>query len=256
MPYPPLHSRITADRAFTLMELLIVIAVIVILVALLFPALNGAMEYSRRTTCMNNQRNIIHGCILYSNDNDGYLPYPNWGSNSTGWLYGGQKAAGQNPILTPGVDGYPTGLIWKYMGTNKVYWCPLDQPTAATMANRINKLSSYCLNGAVCDFGGLGVGNTFRIAQFHANDIATWEQDEGSAGFWFNDGSNFPNESITHRHKDGAIVSCFDGHAEYIRWADYEKQMDPSKNPNASVAVKSAGGPTRLWCSPGSANGH
>jgi len=52
-------------RGFTLVELLVVIAVIGMLVALLLPAINAARESGRRTQCANNFKQIglaIHAC--------------------------------------------------------------------------------------------------------------------------------------------------------------------------------------------------
>jgi prepilin-type N-terminal cleavage/methylation domain-containing protein len=69
--------------AFTLIELLIVIAVIGILIALLFPALNAVRTSSRATACRSNLRQLGMGVIAFAHDRDGQLPaqwrrpYPN-----------------------------------------------------------------------------------------------------------------------------------------------------------------------------------
>jgi prepilin-type N-terminal cleavage/methylation domain-containing protein/prepilin-type processing-associated H-X9-DG protein len=61
--------------AFTLVELLIVIAIIGVLVGLLMPTVSGARESARRTACASNLRQIS-GCLtVYAADNDRKLPY-------------------------------------------------------------------------------------------------------------------------------------------------------------------------------------
>ena len=55
------------DRhAFTLVEMLVVVAIVAILVALMFPALNAAREASRSTTCQNNLRQFHHGLMTHA----------------------------------------------------------------------------------------------------------------------------------------------------------------------------------------------
>lgn len=60
--------------AFTLVELLVVIAVIAILAALLLPVLSSAKERARRTACLNNLRQFNLGLIMYGHDNRDRLP--------------------------------------------------------------------------------------------------------------------------------------------------------------------------------------
>src|SRR5262249_12004048 len=59
---------------FTLIELLVVIAIISILAALLFPALVGAKERSRRAACKNNLRQFAIALHLYGDDSNQFLP--------------------------------------------------------------------------------------------------------------------------------------------------------------------------------------
>src|SRR5210317_1804170 len=59
---------------FTLIELLIVIAIIGILAALLMPALSSARERAYRTVCMNNQRQFILSLLMRAEDYEGRIP--------------------------------------------------------------------------------------------------------------------------------------------------------------------------------------
>ena len=56
---------------FTLVELLIVMAIIGVLLGLLLPALRGAREAARSTMCLSNQRQLVQGWMMYAHDYEG-----------------------------------------------------------------------------------------------------------------------------------------------------------------------------------------
>ena len=65
-------------RTFTLVELLVVLAIIAILAALLLPALSQAKEKGYRTQCVNNFKQLAVGIQLYADDHGDQLPGPLW----------------------------------------------------------------------------------------------------------------------------------------------------------------------------------
>ncbi len=67
-------------RAFTLTELLVVVAILGIMAALLFPVSKAFMNVGRKTQCLGNLRAIGSLIHLYTQDHDGLLPgpSPNW----------------------------------------------------------------------------------------------------------------------------------------------------------------------------------
>ncbi len=124
------RGPVAARRGFTLVEMLVVIAIVITLAALLLPAVLKAREAARSATCTSNLRQLQLGGAQFLDANRAYLPYRyedsnhnnRWGVNRPRWQwivadYLGRPA--QNPdklraydaAVTAGgpVFGYPLG---------------------------------------------------------------------------------------------------------------------------------------------------
>src|SRR6187549_1133043 len=85
-----MNSRISRSRGFTLVELLVVMAIIGTLVAMLMPAVQMARESSRRMSCGNNLHQLG---VAMQNYQDALSCFPsgyidNATANSEGWGWG------------------------------------------------------------------------------------------------------------------------------------------------------------------------
>ncbi len=78
-------------RGFTLVELMVVIAIIGMLVGLLIPAVQASCAAARRTQCINNLRQVGIGIHMFANSHHGRFPetiHANiYGSPSKSWVY-------------------------------------------------------------------------------------------------------------------------------------------------------------------------
>src|SRR5438093_1550044 len=84
------HRTTKGSRAFSLVELLVVIALIAILIALLAPAIAKARRQALQVACASNLRQLGVGLIGYANENRGFFPAPAsgmWGPYPEDWIY-------------------------------------------------------------------------------------------------------------------------------------------------------------------------
>lgn len=68
------RKHILAPAAFTLIEVLVVVAIIALLVAILLPSLAGARRQAKTLLCLNNLNNFGKSANAYAHDHRGYVP--------------------------------------------------------------------------------------------------------------------------------------------------------------------------------------
>ena len=112
-------------RAFTLTELLVVIAVIAILAAILLPTLGRAKLSARRITCVNNLRQLGLAAQMYWDDHDGDAFRYITGATNGGTVYW----FGWIEPWVPGNEGQRAfdasmGALYPYLGGRGVEVCP------------------------------------------------------------------------------------------------------------------------------------
>ena len=120
-------------RAFTLVELLVVIGIIAILIAIIMPALNRAREQSRRVRCLSNMRQLTYAWLMYANDNKGKLCGSNTPPMGSRGEYNWVTQEGGRDTRA----SIEFGVLYKYINSIEAYHCP----------NTPSYLRTYSMNG-------------------------------------------------------------------------------------------------------------
>ncbi|HOK04248.1 MAG TPA: type II secretion system protein [Victivallales bacterium] len=153
---------------FTLIELLIVIAVITILLALLFPSLQQAKLIAKQIVCASNMRQTVIAAFLYSQEHNGtycsnytctdsrYVPWQTFLSGTQGDKASGNEL-GNGPV---------------YLKRGDVYGCPANR-------SYYKERSNFGISGSGFGvYGGDPWGNVYKLNQNFTATITTTENNK------------------------------------------------------------------------------
>jgi len=214
------RGRLQAGPAgFTLVELLIVIAIIAMLAGLLLPALSRAKAAARAAQCRSQMRQIAIAMRLYADQHQDELPRSQHSAAARGQLPWGRAIAGEL--------GQP-GVAWTNLLTG-IYHCPVDtRKTSWSYGQNV----FFELDPKHDDYPGMP--STWRRISSVPRPALTILQGENAGDadhimphFWTSAADVTDVEP--RRHRTRSIYTFVDGHAEALEFSrtfSPEKKMD------------------------------
>ena len=194
------------SRAFTLPDLLVVVAVVMVLVAVAAPMLMKSAARARQAQCVSNLKEITHAVLLYAEDYKGTLPALDPSPPTGVWWWYKELVKGQ------------LGLVGPSTPRDKMFACPSDRgydEPAPFHASPKFDYGSYVFNGVnlpgVPNLAGKTVASvkepskTLLMMEWTAHGPLSWHKSRtGSKNQpFYNDAEN--------------MVGFVDGHADFIK---------------------------------------
>jgi prepilin-type processing-associated H-X9-DG protein/prepilin-type N-terminal cleavage/methylation domain-containing protein len=240
------------SSAFTLIELLTVLAIIAILAGILLPALAKAKTKAHAITCMNHLRQLTVACQLYVDENGDFFPY-NFGTADTRkTIAEGRFLNWVNNVMSWELDADNTNALWVIAGglgpyvsrATPVYRCPADLVLSSVQRSagwkaRMRSLSMNAMIGNAGEFTytKTNVNNPLYRQFFKASDISRpsgvfvmveEHPDSINDGYFLNKVERREWFDLPASYHNGAAnLSFADGHVELHRWISTTTRLPP-----------------------------
>lgn len=229
-------------RAFTLVELLIVIAIIAILASILLPVLHMAQIRGQEANCINNQHQLSIAWQLYANDNQDFCAGNYWTDEKyhvknenwlSGWLDVGNATTDNTNTELLVNPAYAT--LGDYTKIPRLYLCPssmvMGPVNGAVRELLCRSVSMNCWVGYTCEPPtNNGTGSEMKIFKKLSNitagispvDLYVFVEERGESiddgNFETQIGDSVIFNWATDYHDHAATFGFADGHADTHRW--------------------------------------